>query len=51
MTTRKVKLLRTVLLPVEGSRTVAEHFAGETVEVSSDIAERFIRIGAAEKAK
>ena len=44
-----VKLTGTVLLPRPGtSNANDEHHAGEEVEVSAEVAERFERIGAAE---
>ena len=46
----KLKLTRSVLLPVEGSNESREAHAGEEVTVNDQISERLLRIGAAEKA-
>lgn len=48
MADKKITLLSDVLLPVEGSREVEQIKAGESITVDAAVAERLIRIGAAE---
>lgn len=50
-TETKVELLRDVTVPQKGSFEVVLYEAGKTITVAAEVAERFIRIGAAKKAK